>query len=472
MPDRDESAWVARLKAHADGYEVDLDALRDRLAAEMENSAPTGRDRVPSRPLPAGRGRASSHPIPAAAGRRRLAPAVIAAAVIAAFTTAVAVVPQLAGRSGGAGVVEVQGATPHPDATSMDRPDLPGLGPASPRESDSSSAPATGPGGSPSGHGPALPSTFRWTSTGPLIGPKPDATHPVSGIKDPSVVYFGGTWHLFATATTARGGYALVYLSFTDWSQAGSATPHYLDRSGIGPGYRAAPQVFWFAPQKLWYLVYQSTMASYSTNPDITDPAGWTAPRPFYDGTPPIITRNIGKGYWVDMWVICDATSCHLFSSDDNGHLYRSQTSIAAFPQGMSQPVIAAEEPRAGDLFEGSSVYRIAGTDLYLLLVEAFAPDGTRYLRSWTSTSPAGRWTPLAAAPDSPFAGAANVAFEGAGWTRDVLQGELLRSGHDQTLTVDPCGLRYLYHAAASGAHDPGSRPWRVGLLTQTAERC
>ncbi|MET8053648.1 non-reducing end alpha-L-arabinofuranosidase family hydrolase [Streptosporangium sp. NPDC005286] len=101
-------------------------------------------------------------------------------------------------------------------------------------------------------------------------------------------------------------------------------------------GYRAAPQVFYFAPQNLWCLVYQTGNASYSTTTDISNPASWSAPRHFYSGMPDIIRQNIGNGYWVDMWVTCDTVNCHLFSSDDNGHLYRSQTTVANFPNGFS----------------------------------------------------------------------------------------------------------------------------------------
>jgi hypothetical protein len=59
--------------------------------------------------------------------------------------------------------------------------------------------------------------------------------------------------------------YRLVYLNFTDWSQAASATHQ-------------------------------------------------TAPRNFYSGMPDIIRQNVGNGYWVDMWVICDSANCYLFS--------------------------------------------------------------------------------------------------------------------------------------------------------------
>lgn len=86
----------------------------------------------------------------------------------------------------------------------------------------------------------ALPTSFRWSSSGVLIAPKSDASHNIAGIKDPSVVYYNGKWHVFASVANSSG-YSLVYLSFSDWSQAGSATHYYLDRTGIGTGYRAPP---------------------------------------------------------------------------------------------------------------------------------------------------------------------------------------------------------------------------------------
>jgi hypothetical protein len=324
--------------------------------------------------------------------------------------------------------------------------------------------PSTPPGG-------ALPSSYRWSSSNILISPKSDATHNVAGIKDPSVVYHNGRYHVFASTANASG-YNLVYLNFTDWSQAASATHHYLDQSPIGTGYRAAPQVFYFAPQRLWYLVYQTGNASYSTNPDISNPNGWTAPRHFYSGMPDIIRDNIGSGYWVDMWVICDTSNCYLFSSDDNGHLYRSQTTLANFPNGMTNTVIAMQDSR-NLLFEASNVYQVSGSNQYLLLVEAIGSDGRRWFRSWTSPSIAGTWTQLAATESNPFARSTNVTFTGTAWTRDISHGEMIRSGNDQTLPISPCAMRYVYQGLDPNAGgDYNSLPWRLGLLTQTNSTC
>jgi len=315
-----------------------------------------------------------------------------------------------------------------------------------------------------------LPSSFTWSSSEALIGPKSDGRD-IAGIKDPSIVEVNGTYHVFAS-TAQEAGYNLVYFSFTEFAQAGSATFHYLDQTPIGRGYRAAPEVFYFEPQGLWYLIFQNDNAAYSTNRDIGNPAGWSAPKNFYGSRPAIVSQNIGSGYWVDMWVICDAANCHLFSSDDNGHLYRSQTTLDSFPNGMTDPVIAMSDSNKNALFEASNVYRI-NDSLYLLLVEAIGSDGDRYFRSWTSSGIDGQWKELAASESNPFARSNNVQFSGTAWTKSISHGEMIRDQVDQTLTIKPCNMRYLYQGmspSAGGSYN--SLPWRLGLLTQTNGAC
>ena len=326
---------------------------------------------------------------------------------------------------------------------------------------------------------PGLQSTYKWTSTGPLIGPKND-TRGLAGIKDPSIVEINGTYHVFASTAHGVDGYNLVYLSFTDFAKAGEATFHYLDQSPLGTGYRAAPQVFWFEPHKLWYLVYQNGNAAYSTNKDIADPKGWTAPVNFYDARPKIIDDHIGEYYWVDMWVVCDATHCYLFSSDDNGQLYRSETTIADFPKGMTNTAIALSDPNRHRVFEAACVYKVAD-DKYLLLVEAIGegsvPGGLRYFRSWTSDRINGTWTPLADSQTAPFAGEANVEFPGAEgkWTKSISHGELIRAGKvDQTMLISPCKMRFLYQGLSPNATglEYNALPWKLALITQTNSDC
>lgn len=72
----------------------------------------------------------------------------------------------------------------------------------------------------PSLAGPDERKDFRWTSTPPLIVP-PLGPQKYYGVKDPSVVYFDGKYHIFMT-TAGENGWALAYTSFSDWSEASS----------------------------------------------------------------------------------------------------------------------------------------------------------------------------------------------------------------------------------------------------------
>ncbi|MCJ1311399.1 hypothetical protein MMC25_005070 [Agyrium rufum] len=316
----------------------------------------------------------------------------------------------------------------------------------------------------------AIPTTFEWSSTGPLIYPKNDS-EALAGIKDPSIIEVNGVYHVFAS-TAKEAGYSLVYLNFTDFNQAEASTFNYLDQTPIGSGYRAAPTIFYFAPQSLWYLVFQNGNAAYSTNKNLGDPQGWTAPVNFFSAEPAIIAANIGSGYWVDMWPICDATMCYIFSSDDNGHLYRSETTLASFPNGMGNTVIAkTDDTSIYDLFEASNVYYFGGE--YLLIVEAIGSDGDRYFRSWTSPTLTGTWTPLQNQEPTPFASHYNVVFPGGAWTQSISHGEAIRTVVDQTLTLSPCNLRYLFQGVdPASTADYNALPWKLGLLTQTNSIC
>ncbi|KAI7785658.1 glycoside hydrolase family 62 protein [Diaporthe eres] len=291
-----------------------------------------------------------------------------------------------------------------------------------------------------------LPSKFSWSSSDALVWPKDDGRN-IAGIKDPSIVFYNGAYHVFVS-TAQASGYNLVYFTFTDFAKANSSTFHYLDQTPIGTGYRAAPEVFYFAPQKLWYLVYQNGNAAYSTNPDIANSAGWSAPINFYPaGVPATVSNNIGSGYW---------------------------TSLANFPEDMSEPVIALQDTaNKYALYEASNVYNVGG-GTFLLLVEAIGSDGARYFRSWTSKSLAGSWTPLADTEANPFARSNNILFaSGKAWTKSISHGEVVRTAVDQTLTISPCGMRYLYQGldpAAGGEYN--ALPWRLGLITQTNSTC
>ncbi len=303
---------------------------------------------------------------------------------------------------------------------------------------------------------------FNWTSSAPLISPQADTNQTIYGVKDPSVVYVNGKYHVFMT-TAGSAGWALAYTSFDKWSDASSAKIVPLANSPMGPGYRAAPQVFYFAPQKTWYLVYQGSDPMYSISNDISDPKSWSAPKPFFPIVPDIIKPPQGHG-WLDFWVICDDKKCYLFNTDDHGRLLRSETDLNLFPNGFHDTVVVMRE-KTEDLFEASNTYRIANTDTYVTLVEAVSPTG-RYFRIWKSHRLDGTWEPFSSAPMNAFASRDNVEQI---WSEGISHGEIIRTNADQTMTIDPCRpLEYLFQG-----NDPAVRvddyiklPYRLGVIT------
>ena len=78
----------------------------------------------------------------------------------------------------------------------------------------------------------------------------------------------------------------MAYFNFASWDQAPQAKPFYLDQNPNLAGYNCAPPVFYFRPQKKWYMIFQSQQPRFSTTDNIADPMSWSAPQNFFEGTP------------------------------------------------------------------------------------------------------------------------------------------------------------------------------------------
>ena len=315
----------------------------------------------------------------------------------------------------------------------------------------------------------SAPDPYAWSSTGPIISPVSNATHPLVAIKDPTAVYFNNQWNVYASTVDSSGDYNMAYLNFTNWNAASAAQPYYMDATPGLSGYHCAPELFYFAPQNKWYLIYQSGPPQYSTAADPAQPQTWTAPQSFFASQP----SNVKN--WLDFWAICDAANCYLFFTDDGGDFYRSQTTVANFPNGFSAPEVVMQAATAGDLFEASHTYSIKGSTQYLTLVEAMGgPGGHRYFRAFLADSLDGVWTPVNGANSfaTPFLGESNVTFATGvtSWTDDFSHGEILRDGYDQTLQIDPNNLQFLYQGDNPAANAPtyNQIPWQLGLATAT----
>lgn len=300
-----------------------------------------------------------------------------------------------------------------------------------------------------------LSAPFAWTSSGPLIQPQGDAV----SLKDPTVVWDDDSWIVYATADL-DGGLSMTQLRFGDWDQADAATQTLVSSNPELIGYKAAPQLFYFSPQDRWYLVYQTPDPTYSTSGDPSDVMSWNAPTPFMP-MPSMITDTDASA--IDYWVICDDTDCYMFFSADNGVLYRARTTKDAFPAGFegTTEIVMQDEPF--NIYDASNVYKLAGTDQYLLLVSAIGEG--RYFQSWTSDRLDGDWTPLADTETNAFISINNVT--GADWTHwGFSHGEMLRTNPDETMTIDPCDMQYLYSGLTYGEGDPPPEYYSFGLLT------
>lgn len=171
-----------------------------------------------------------------------------------------------------------------------------------------------------------------------------------------------------------------------------------------------------------------------------------------------------GVKAWLDFWVICDDARAYLFYTSLDGTMRRAETSLAQFPKGWSAPVVAL----TGDIFEASHTYRLTGLNKYLTLVEAQNGHGWRYYKAYTADRLDGPWQPLAAEKDNAFASMRNVTPKGEKWTDVVSHGELLRTGCDEKLEMDPANLRFLFQGVLEKDRQGkpyGEIPWRLGLL-------
>jgi len=303
-----------------------------------------------------------------------------------------------------------------------------------------------------------------WEMTAPLIEPEQRSANKSRAQKDPTIIFADGKWHVFMTVKLP-GKSAIEYCSFEDWKNANQATRHLLAISDSD--YFCAPQVFYFRPHKKWYLIFQMGVKSskkmwvaYSTTQNIDEPGSWSKAKPILDGGPED-PRTVGG---LDYWIICDQQRAYLFFTSLDGRMWRLWTKLRDFPNGFEHCEIALQDK----IFEASHTYRIKGSNRYLTLIEE---NGQRFFKAYIADQLDGKWQPLAVTFEKPFASAKNVEPRMGVelWADNISHGELIRFSNDETLTIDPENLRFVFqgmlqkHKSGKGY---GAYQWRIGMLT------
>lgn len=301
-----------------------------------------------------------------------------------------------------------------------------------------------------------------WLTTSALFTPSASGFDSVA-VKDPSIVFYSGNWHLFYTAG-GPSDYSLGYASAPKIEDLGRAPRSQLSRlRGWISAYAAAPQVFYFEPQKTWYLIFQTKDAlpkrsrdpyypMFSTNPDISDINGWSEPQ--------ALIEKDSMNAWIDFWTICDKTHAYLFYTRDQNQVMVRSTPLERFPVGWSKATTAVD-----NLHEAAHVYKVKGRNEYHMIFEV-RNKGMRSFGLATADKLTGPWHKRS----EPYATVSQFFLMNGqtSWTDVVSHGEAIRTGYDQQLDYEPKNARWLIQGMLG--QDDGKRPydklrWSLGLI-------
>ncbi len=142
---------------------------------------------------------------------------------------------------------------------------------------------------------------------------------------------------------------------------------------------------------------------------------------------------------------------------------------IGNFPGTFTNATTIMTDTTA-NLFEAVQVYTVkAATPQYLMIVEAMGATGQVFpilyrdqSRGFVDSAGSDREQSLRRQGQRHLQ-------HGNAWTSDISSGDMVRNNPDQTQTIDPCNLQFLYQGATpTSGLSYNQIPWQPGLLTLT----
>jgi hypothetical protein len=295
-----------------------------------------------------------------------------------------------------------------------------------------------------------------WQIQSPVFKKGAKGNFDETSVKDPSIVYYENAWHLFYTAR-GNNEYTTGYVSAKELKDLNTAPRFELKQIRGKTRYGCAPQVFYFSPQKKWYLIYQNRDSNYqpvfSSNSEITKPEFWS---PYKN----LIQKDSNKK-WIDFWVMADDKKVYLFYTEAHLGVMVRSTTVNDFPNGWGNSKKVFD-----NVHEAVHIYNVKDKKEFHMIYEL----NTKGIRSFglaKANKLDGDWQNVT--DDYATGNQLQYSKDTKVWTEMVSHGEVIRCGYDEKMEYDPKNCRWLIQGILKNelCDDYPSLSWKLGVIEQ-----
>ena len=303
-----------------------------------------------------------------------------------------------------------------------------------------------------------------WWVQEPVFSPTSDEI----SVKDPSVIFSNGNYHLFYTTHLDSNNTEIRHASGPNLKSLEQAK-----RTRVVAG-GAAPQVF--VHKEMFYMICNGKRLKVNKGDDLGLEKNWQDIGEIYQGgvsgTNPV--SNEKKAPWgpIDFWMIADGDTLFLFYALNNGAIGMTHQPLSAFPNASnwSPHVIAVAEKGFDKIFEAPHIYHSMSDGLFYMQVEGM--DGPkRKLALYKSTKLDCTWDQDGwKLVNESWACGSNISFENCqNWTNQVSHPEAIRSDDSLKMNIDDINKSHWLFMGIDPAANKGKKygeiPWKIGVM-------